>query len=122
MKTPAFFLNLAILQALQVPSAGAQIAHFFGVEQWQGWLGAAALSFAYPVGCLVAWFGAVDRWGWNPVIAGVVFFAIFMATVLNTIVRQRFMRAHGVGDIPPTSEHIDQMHIPTSSQSGADKK
>jgi hypothetical protein len=122
MKTPAFFLNLAILQMLQVPSGGAQIAAFFGIDYWQGLLAAVVLSFAYPVGCLVAWFGAVDQWGWNPLLAGAVFLTIFMATVLNTIVRRRFMQVQGMA---APSDHTHSLSsTPTSistSTSGADK-
>lgn len=119
MKTPAFFLNLAILQLLQVPSGAAQIAAFFGVPFWQGVLAAIVLSFAYPVGCLVAWFGAVDQWGWNALIAGAVFFAIFMATVLNTIVRRRFIQMQGAASLPAGIDHTSTQ-TPTLT-SGADK-
>jgi len=123
MKTPAFFLNLAILQALQTPSGGAQISAFFGIDYWKGVLGALVLSFAYPVGCIVAWFGAVDQWGWNPLIAGVVFFTIFMATVLNTIVRRRFIQMHGAAHLPAAVDHTSNQTPTTSSisSSGADK-
>lgn len=100
MKTPGFFLNLALLFALQIPSSGAQLAHFFHTEAWIGYLSAAALSIVYPVGCVVAWFGAVDRWGWNPLVAGAVFFALFMATVLNMIVKRNYGRMQGVAVLP----------------------
>jgi hypothetical protein len=119
MKTPSFFLTLAILQLSQVPSSGAQIAHFFSVDWWIGLLGAALLSFAYPVGCVVAWFGAVDRWGWNPVLSGVVFFAIFMATVLNTIVRRCFVQMHGAAELPPDIDRTRS--VSPTLHSGAEK-
>lgn len=95
MKASMFYIQLAILQALQIPSGGPQIAHFFGTAAWIGYLAAVPLSFAYPVGCVVAWFGAVDRWGWNPLIAGVAFFALFIATVLHALIKQRFGRIRG---------------------------
>lgn len=119
MKTPAFFLNLAILQLLQVPSGGAQISAFFAIDDWKGLLAAVVLSFAYPVGCIVAWFGAVDQWGWNPLIAGAVFFTIFMATVLNTIVRRRFIQMHGAAQLPAGIDSTSPQT--TTTTPGADK-
>ena len=95
MKASMFYIQLVILQALQVPFAGPQLAHFFGTDRWVGYFLAVPLSFAYPVGCVVAWFGAVDRWRWNPLIAGVAFFALFMATVAHALIKRHFGRIRG---------------------------
>ncbi|MBL8557137.1 MAG: hypothetical protein JNM47_00330 [Hyphomonadaceae bacterium] len=120
MKTPGFFLNLAILFALQVPFSGLQIKHAFTMDAPVAFLAAAALSPLYPVGCAVAWFGAVDRLGWHPLFATVVFFALFMATVLNMLMMRRMGRMQSAAG--QTAASLDQTHSNTDkTSSGADK-
>jgi hypothetical protein len=120
MKTPGFFLNLAFLFALQLPFSGPQLMNVFTLDAPMGFLAAAILSPLYPVGCVVAWFGAVDRWGWNPLLAGVVFFALFMATVLNMLMMRRMGRMQGVAGMPVAA--LDKTKSETDKTSpGADQ-
>lgn len=120
MKTPGFFLNLAILFALQVPFSGLQLKHAFTLDAPVAFLAAAILSPLYPVGCAVAWFGAVDRLGWNPVFATIVFVALFMATVLNMLMMRRMGRMQSATGL--TAASIDKTHPTTDkTSSGADQ-
>jgi len=120
MKTPGFFLNLAILFALQVPASGGQLSHVFNIDAPMGYLAAAALSPLYPVGCVVAWFGAVDRWGWNGLFAGAVFLTLFMATVLNMLMMRRMGDMQSAAGVAAAS--IDKTHTNTDKTSpGADQ-
>lgn len=120
MKTPGFFLNLAILFALQVPFSGRQISQAFSIDAPMGFFFAALLSPLYPVGCVVAWFGAVDQWGWNPLVAGVAFFILFMATVLNMLMMRRMGRMQSAAGL--TAASIDHTHSKSDKTSpGADQ-
>lgn len=120
MKTPGFFLNLAILFALQIPASGPQLSHVFTLDAPMGYFAAAILSPLYPVGCAVAWFGAVDRWGWHPLFAGAVFLTLFMATVLNTLMMRRMGAMQSAAGL--TAASIDHTHSETDKTSpGADQ-
>lgn len=120
MKTPGFFLNLAILFALQIPASGPQLMHVFTLDAPMGFLAAAILSPLYPVGCVVAWFGAVDRWGWHPLLAGAAFLALFMATVLNMLMMRRMGRMQGVAGLGAAAP-LDTTKPTDKTSPGADQ-
>ncbi len=81
------------LAALQVFAVSDQIQSALGWSAAPATFVGLVLAFVPLLGNVLAFFGAVDVWGWNAWIAGLVFFAAPAATLVSGWLRWRAYRA-----------------------------
>lgn len=84
------WFTIAVLQLFAV---SAQVQSELGWGPAPSTLVGLALAFIPLLGGLVAYFGATDVWGWSNLVAGLVFFAFPIATMVSgwmTLGRRRF--------------------------------